>query len=60
MLSPLNTFVTKAFEWKNLEVIRMKNTEVFQKGCDEWGVIKGTSMYSYQGCNKAVFYSKYL
>ena len=34
---------------KNLEVIRMKNIEVFQKGCDLRGVIKG--MW-YRGCDK--------
>ena len=38
---------------KNLEVIRMKNVP---KG----GVIKGTCMYSYQGCKNPVFYSKYI
>ena len=30
------------------------------KGCDKRGVIKGTCMYSYQGCKNPVFYSKYI
>ena len=47
----------------------MKNTEVFQMGCDKelWerrcdklGLKKGTCMYSDQGSKNCVFYSKYI
>ena len=30
------------------------------KGCDKKDVIKGTCMYSYQGCKNPVFYNKYI
>ena len=30
------------------------------RGVPKGGVIKGTCMYSYQGCKNPVFYSKYI
>lgn len=35
----------------------MKNTELFQKGCDKRGVIKGTCIYSCQGCKNTLSHS---
>ena len=52
IVSPVFTLVSSASKRTTTEVIRIKNTEVFQKG-----VIK--FMCSCQGCKYFVFYSKY-